>query len=242
MLVRSVPEAPELQKSPVSTLEGFTVAYICLVRWPRICLHGTVVHIFHLLMYLNLYAATGGLAAGAIAGIVIVAVVFALLLLMIIAVIIWHKRSHAKNKKSTNILRENNRTTVGDLQAECHQAERPQSYAQSLDTMTPKDSTHSDNQSNTVSQTSDRRRFLKREVCTSLQGTVPFVFVDIVVEKTITRTRSYILQHRDCFFIILLLVFFFLQYSDVNSYSFIDEEAETNLSHEARLISELLVV
>ena len=203
---------------------------------------GTVVHIFHLLLYLNLDAATGGLAAGAIAGIVIVAVVFALLPLMIIAVIIRHKRSHAKNESSMNILHENNHTTVGDLQAECHQAERSQSYAQPLDTMTPKDSTHSDNQSNTVSQTSDRRRFLKREVCTSLQGTVPFVFVDIVVEKTITRTRIYILQHQNCFFIILLLVFFFLQYSDVNSYSFIDEEAETNLSHEARLISVLLVV
>ena len=94
---------------------------------------GTVVHIFHLLLYLNLDAATGGLAAGAIAGIVIVAVVFALLLLMIIAVIIWHKRSHAKNESSMNILHENNHTTVGDLQAECHQAERSQSYAQSLD-------------------------------------------------------------------------------------------------------------
>ena len=144
---------------------------------------GTVVHIFHLLLYLNLDAATGGLAAGAIAGIVIVAVVFALLLLMIIAVIIWHKRSHAKNKKSTNILHENNPTTVGDLQAECHQAERPQSYAQSLDTMTPKDSTHSDNQSNTVSQTSDRRRFLKREVCTSLQGTVPLYLSTLLLKR-----------------------------------------------------------
>ena len=125
---------------------------------------GTVVHIFHLLLYLNLYDVTGGLAAGAIAGIFIGAVVFALLLLMIIAVIIWHKRSHAKNEKSTNILHENN-TTVGDLQAECHQAERPQSYAQPLDAITPKDSTHSDNQSNTVLQASDRRRFSKREVC-----------------------------------------------------------------------------
>ena len=111
---------------------------------------------------------------------------------MIFAVIIWHKRSHAKNKKSTNILLAYNHTTVGDLQAECHQAERSQSYAQSLNAMTPKDSTHSDNQSNTVLQTSDRRRFLKREVCTSLQGTVPLYFVDIVVDKTITRTRIYI--------------------------------------------------
>ena len=94
-------------------------------------------HIFHLLLYLNLYAATVGLAAGAIAGSVIGAVAFALLLLMIIAVIIWHKRSHAKNEKSMNILHENNHTTVGDLQAECHQAERPQSYAQSLDAVRP---------------------------------------------------------------------------------------------------------
>ena len=125
---------------------------------------GTVVHIFHLLLYLNLYDVTGGLAAGAMAGIIVVAVVFALLLLIMIGVIIWHKRSHAENEKSTNILHENN-TTVGDLQAECHQAERPQSYAQPLDAITPKDSTHSDNQSNTVLQASDRRRFSKREVC-----------------------------------------------------------------------------
>ena len=169
---------------------------------------GTVVHIFHLLLYLNLYAATGGLAAGAIAGIVIGAVVFALLLLMIIAVIIWHKRSHAKNKRSTNILHAYNHTTVGDLQAECHQeerstniphaynhtsvgdlqaechqAERSQSYAQSLNAMTPKDSTHSDNQSNTVLQASDRRRFLKREVCTSLQGTVPLYLSTLLLTR-----------------------------------------------------------
>ena len=98
---------------------------------------GTVVHIFHFCIYLNLYAATGGLAAGAIAGIVIGAVVFALLLLMIIAVIIWNKRSHAKNENCMNILHENNHTTVSDLQAECHQAERPQSCAQSLDAVRP---------------------------------------------------------------------------------------------------------
>ena len=117
------------------------------------------------LLYLNLYAATGGLAAGAIAGIFIGAVIFALLLLMIIAVIIWHKCSHAKNKKSTNVLHAYNPTTVGDLQTDHHQVERSQSYAQPLDAITPKDSTHSDNQSNTVSQESDRRWFLKREVC-----------------------------------------------------------------------------
>ena len=143
---------------------------------------GTVVHIFHLLLYLNLYDVTGGLAAGAMAGIVIGAVVFALLLLMIIGVIIWHKRSHGKNKKSTNILHENNHTTVGDLQqAEYHQAERPQSYAQSLDAIRLKDLTHSDNQSNTVSQESDRRWFLKREVCR--------IFVTPLCLSTLLLTR-----------------------------------------------------
>ena len=214
-----------MQKSLVSTLEGFTAA-ICTDLFSEVAKHmsGTVVHIFHLLLYLNLYAATGGLAAGAIAGIVIGAVVFALLLLMIIAVIIWHKRSHAKNKRSTNILHAYNHTSVGDLQAECHQeerstniphaynhtsvgdlqaechqVERSQSYAQSLNAMTPKDSTHSDNQSNTVFQTSDRQRFLKRQVCTSLQGTVPLYFVDIVVDKTITRTRIYIATSKKFF-------------------------------------------
>ena len=200
-------------------------------------------HIFHLLLYLNLYDVTGGLADGAIAGIIIGAVVFALLLLMIMAVIIWHKRSHAKNKKSTNIPHAYNHTTVGDLQAECHQAERSQSYAQPLDAITPKDSTHSDNQSNTVLQTSDRRRFLKREVCTSLQGTVPlYLSTLLLTRRSTTRTRIYILHHRNCFFIIyfyfVTCFFFSLQYSAVNSYSFIDEEAETNLSHKACLISE----
>ena len=190
-----------------------------------------------------LHTVTGGLAAGAIAGIVIGAVVFALLPLIMIPMIFYYMHLRAKNQKSVNVVCKNNCTTVGDLQTDHHQVEKSQSYAQPLDATTPKDSTHSDNQSNTVLQTSDRRRFLKRQVCTSLQGTVPLYFVDIVVDKTITRTRIYILQHQNCFFIcysiyiILLLVFFFLQYSDVNSYSFIDEEAETNLSHEACLIS-----
>ena len=180
--------------------------------YPAKDMSGTVVHIFHLLLYLNLYDVTGGLAAGAMAGIIVVAVVFALLLLMIMAVIIWHKHSHAKNKKSTNILHENNRTTVGDLQAECHQAERSQSYAQPLDAITPKGSTHSDNQSNTVLQTSDRRRFLKREVCTSLQGTVPLYLSTLLLTRQ-SQELEFIYCNIEIvfslFIFILLLVFFF---------------------------------
>ena len=217
MLVRSVPEAPELH-AEVSSVHFTEVSLQLYV--PNLFSEVDKHNVWNSgayfpLLYLNLYAATGGLAAGAIAGIFIGAVVFALLLLMISAVIIWHKRSHAKNKKSTNILHAYNHTTVGDLHAECHQVERSQSYAQPLDAITPKDSTHSDNESNTVLQASDRQRFLKRQVCTSLQGTVPLYFVNIVVDKTITRTRIYILQHQNCFFIcysiyiILLLVFFF---------------------------------
>ena len=136
-----------------------------------------------------LHTVTGGLTAGAIAGIVIGAVVFALLPLMMIPMIFHYMRLRAKNQKSVNVVCKNNCTTVGDLQTDHHQVEK---YAQPLDATTPKDSTHSDNQSNTVLQTSDRQRFLKRKVCTSLQGTVPLYFVDIVVDKTITRTRIYI--------------------------------------------------
>ena len=185
MLVRSAPEVPELQKSPVSTSVHFRGSHCSLHVFSEVAkdMSRTVVHIFHLLLYLNLYDVTGGLAAGAMAGIIVVAVVFALLPLMIIAVIIWRKRSHVENKKSTNILHENNCTSVGDLQADCHQAERSQSYAQPLDAITPKDSTHSDNQSNTVLQASDRRRFLKREVCTSLQGTVPLYLSTLLLTR-----------------------------------------------------------
>ena len=100
-----------------------------------------------------LHTATGGLTAGAIAGIVIAAVVFALLNLIVIVVIVYYMRSRSKNQKSTR--------GVGDLQTECHQLERSQSCAQPSDA---KDSTHSDNQSNTVSQDSGRRRFLNRGV------------------------------------------------------------------------------
>ena len=103
-----------------------------------------------------LHTATGGLAdqPGAIAGIVIAAVVFALLNLIVIVVIVYYMRLRAKNQKSTH--------SVGDLQTECHQLERSQSNAQPSDA---KDSTHVDNHSNTVSQNSGRRRFLKRGVC-----------------------------------------------------------------------------
>ena len=195
---------------------------------------GTVVHIFHLLLYLNLYDVTGGLAAGAMAGIFIGAVIFALLLLMIIAVIIWHKCSHAKNKKSTNVLHAYNPTTVGDLQTDHHQVERSQSYAQPLDAITPKDSTPSDNQSNTVLQASDRQQFLKREVCR--------IFVRPLCLSTLLLTRR--LQGIDiatskcviAFATVFTCFLFFLQYSETNLYSFSDEEPETNLSHEARLI------
>ena len=123
----------------------------------------TVVH--SLIYYLNLmYLHTGGLTAGDITGIVIGAVIFVILHLILIAVIVYYKRLRTKNQKSTNIVCENNNTSDGDRQAEYHQLERSQSYAQPLDAVTPKDSTHSDNQSNTVSEQSDRQRFLKRGV------------------------------------------------------------------------------
>ena len=111
-----------------------------------------------------LHTVTGGLAAGAIAGIVIGAVVFALLPLIMIPMIFYYMHLRAKNQKSVNVVCKNNCTTVGDLQTDHHQVEKSQSYAQPLDATTPKDSTHSDNQSNTVLQTSDRQRFLKRGV------------------------------------------------------------------------------
>ena len=120
-----------------------------------------------LLIYFNLDTegiADGGLAAGAIAGIVIAAVIFALLQLIMIGVIVYYKRLHSKNENFANVVHENNNTTVEDRQAEYYQLERPQSYAQPLDAIIPRDSTHPDNQSNTVSKESGRWRFLKREV------------------------------------------------------------------------------
>ena len=64
-----------------------------------------------------LHTATGGLAAGAIAGIVIAAVVFVLLHLMIF-VIVYYMRSRSKNQKSTR--------GVGDQNSEYHQVKRSQ--------------------------------------------------------------------------------------------------------------------
>ena len=116
-----------------------------------------------------LHTATGGLTAGAIAGIVIGAVVFALLNLIVIVVIVYYMRSHSKNQKSTR--------GVGDLQAECHQLERSQSYPQPSD---------SDNQSNTVSQDSGRRRFLNRGVRRNFARDCTFEFFRICCDKTIT--------------------------------------------------------
>ena len=119
--------------------------------------------IYHILI-IPLDTVTGGLAAGPIAGIVIGAVVFVILHLILIAVIVYYIYLRSKKWKSTFIVCENNHTNDGDLQAEYRQLERSQSYAQPFDAERPKDSTHSDNQSNAVSQNSDRRRFLKREV------------------------------------------------------------------------------
>ena len=119
-----------------------------------------MVYILHYYISIPLDTVTGG----AIAGIVIAAVVFVLLHLVLIAVIVYYICLRSKKWKSTNIVCENNHTNDEDLQAEYHQLERSQSYAQPFDAIRPKDSTHSDNQSNAVSQNSDRRRFLKRGV------------------------------------------------------------------------------
>ena len=145
----------------------------------------TVVH--SLIYYLNLmYLHTGGLADGATAGIVIGAVIFVILHLILIGVIVYYIRLRSKNQKSTNIVCENNNTSDGDRQAEYHQLERSHSYAQPLDAVAPKDSTHSDNQSNTVSQENDRRRFLKRGVRRIFARGCTIFFFKTVVDKTIT--------------------------------------------------------
>ena len=104
-----------------------------------------------------------------------------------IALIVYYKRLHSKNQNFANVVHENNNTSVEDRQAEYYELERPQSYAQPLDAIIQKDSTHPDNQSNTVSQESGRRRFLKREVCRIFARDCTFVFVDTVAaDKTIT--------------------------------------------------------
>ena len=116
----------------------------------------------HHLIYLNVDPVAGGLAdqPGVIAGIVIAAVGFALNLITF-AVIVRYVHSHSKKGKSTCIVYENNHTSDGNLQTEYHQLERPHSYEQPID---PEDSTHPDYQSMTMSQESDRQRFLKRAV------------------------------------------------------------------------------
>ena len=147
----------------------------------------------HLLLYIYLHTATGGLAAGAIGGIVIAAVVFALLNLIVIAVIVYCVRSRSKNQKSTH--------GVGDLQAEYHQLERSQSHAQPSNAISTKDSTHPDNQSNTVPQKSDRWRFLNRGVRRIFaRDCIPMNFWESVDEKTITILRC------DIFFYLFLPV------------------------------------
>ena len=103
-----------------------------------------------------------------------------------IGVIVFYICLHAKNKKSTFIVCANNHTSVGDLQTEYRQVERSPSYAQPSDAIRPKDSTHLENQSNTVSQNSDRRRFLKREVRRIFARECTFEFFKTVVDKTIT--------------------------------------------------------
>ena len=142
--------------------------------------------IYYYILVMPADTATGGLGAGDVAGIVIAAVVFALLLLIVIVVIVYYIRLRSKNQKSSNIICENNHTNDGDLQAEYRQLERSQSYAQPFDAVRPKDSMHSDNQSNAVSQNSDRRRFLKRGVRSIYARDCTFVFFKTVVDKTIT--------------------------------------------------------
>ena len=127
------------------------------------------------LYILIMHATTGGLAAGAIGGIVIRAVVFALLNLILIAVIVYYICLRPKNQKSTYIVRENNYTSVGDLQT--------QSYAQPFDAIRPKDSTHLDNQRNAASQDSGRQRFINRGVHNIFARYCTFVFSNTVLSK-----------------------------------------------------------
>ena len=104
-----------------------------------------------------------------------------------IGVIVYYKHLHSKNQNFANVVSKNNNTSDGDQQAEYYQLERPQSYAQPLDAIRPKDSTHSDNQSNTVSQESGRWRFLKREVRRIFARDCIFVFLETVAaDKMIT--------------------------------------------------------
>ena len=83
-------------------------------------------------------------------------------------------RSRAKNQKSTH--------GIGDLQTKYHQVKRSQPYAQTSDA---KDSTHLDDQSNTVMQNSGRRRFLNRGVRRIFARDCTFVFFKTIADKTI---------------------------------------------------------
>lgn len=103
----------------------------------------------------------------------IAAVVFVLLLIVIV-VIVYCMRSRSKNQKSTH--------GVGDLQAEYQQVERSKLCAQPFDAIRPRDSTHPDNQSSTVSQGSDRQRFLNRGVRRNFARDRTFSFLKTVVD------------------------------------------------------------
>ena len=171
---------------------------------------------------------------GFIAGIAIAAAVFVLLNLITFAAIACYVHSRSKNGRSTHIVYENHYSSDGNLQTEYHQVERPQSYELPFD---PKDSTHPDNQSDTMSQESDRQQFLKRKVRRP--------FFNVNYDHNLTTIylgmRFYVLASWKFFFIICKRATVcshsacFFQYSETHSYAVVDEEVETNLSHEARL-------
>ena len=114
--------------------------------------------------YLNVDPVAGGLAdqPRVIAGIVIAAVLFALLNLITFAVIVCYVHSHSKKGKSACIVYENNHTNDGDLQSEYHQLERSQSHEHQL--ISKIQHTLITKAWLTMSQESDRHRFLKRAV------------------------------------------------------------------------------
>ena len=168
---------------------------------------------------------------GFIAGIAIAAVVFVLLNLIMFAAIACYIHSRSKNGRSTHTVYENHYSSDGDLQTEYHQVERPQSYELPFD---PKHSTHPGNQSITMSQESDRQQFLKRTVRR------PFLKF-FKWNHNLTTISPYVgmrfYMHRSCFSIargttVCSRSACFLQYSETHAYSVIDEEVETNLSHE----------
>ena len=115
-----------------------------------------------------------------IAAVVLVVFVLPVIVIVVIVVIVYYTRLRSKNQKSTLKVCENNRTGVGDLQAEYQQVERSQSCAQPFDAIRPRDL------SSTVSQESDRRRFLNRGVRRNFARDRTFSFLKTVVDKTIT--------------------------------------------------------